>query len=642
MSESLAEIQATGDQTPYRGIDLPEVRLDCEQRANGSLLLRNRDPLPAPAGNLVERVFHFARQAPNTTMIAQRDKASGDWIKLSYGDAKRHIEAIAQWFFNRGQTQNERLLILSGNSIAHAMLKWGAMAAGVVSCPVSSNYALMGGDYQRLKHVIELIKPTVIFAETAEPYRRIFRELNLLPEANSGNATPLIISTEAQVISTEAVAYQSLLATPIDANTASRITQLSPDTPAFYMLTSGSSGVPKAVIQTHRMHNTNMQQAQYLFALVMAPGKNVLDWLPWSHVSGMSMLFLAALHGMAFYIDEGKPMPALFKETLRNLREIPVPSFCNVPNGYAMLVEALEADAELRKTFFSELRLLIYGGAALAQPVYDRLQAMAIAETGQRIFLTSGYGLTETAAGCMSIFFDSNKVGIGLPLPGLDLKLVPLATADQSERFEVRISGDNISPGYLDLPDATKAAFDEEGYFKTGDTARFHNPDNYREGLAFAGRLSDEFKLGTGTWVLAGLLRVRFLEALSPALTDVIVCGNGRNCLAVLGVANPKGLQKIADSDSQELPTLYKNTRVIDFLRKAITQYNRNNPGSSTAIYRFAFTRQMPSAARYEISDKGSINQALAAENREHEVEQLYSESPPEAVLVFDNEIGGH
>jgi feruloyl-CoA synthase len=356
----------------------------------------------------------------------------------------------------------------------------------------------------------------------------------------------------------------------------------------------------------------------------------MLDWLPWSHVSGSFNLFAAAVFGGTLYIDDGKPAPGLFNETIRNLREISVPYFCNVPAGFAVLVDALEADEALRKSFFRKLRMILYGGAGLPQPILDRLQNMAVQETGCRIFMTTGYGATETASGCMAIYWDTDKVGIGLPMPGLEMKLVPM-----DDRYEVRLRGDNVMPGYLDNPESTATSFDEEGYYRTGDAARFHDKNDVAQGLYFAGRLAEEFKLGTGTWVYGGQVRAALVAALAPAITDLLLCGVGRDYLAVLGIPNLTGLRDIDGRPDAEISDLVQSPEVSTFLQRALLDYNMAYPASSKKIRRFSFMREAPSAARHELSDKGTLNQLIASENRSGEIDDLYAPEPGQHVLVF-------
>jgi feruloyl-CoA synthase len=339
--------------------------------------------------------------------------------------------------------------------------------------------------------------------------------------------------------------------------------------------------------------------------------EDMLDWLPWSHVSGACNQFATLCSGGVFYIDAGRPIPGMFEESLRNLREIPPCFYINVPFGYAMLVDALEADADLRQRFFSRLRLALYGGAGLPQALYDRFQRLAVETIGHRIFFTTGYGATETASGCMSIYFPTEEVGIGLPMPGTALKLVP-----HGPRYEVRIRGQIVTPGYLSNAEANRDIFDDEGYYRTGDTAQFHDPADVGKGLKFAGRLAEDFKLGTGTWVTAGRLRAEVLEAMAPLLADVVVCGENLPYVALL--AWPKA------AASPELEAE---------LARRLAVYNAGR-GTSERVERIVLLGEPPSADQHEVSDKGTINQRVALARRAADVERLYADPPASAVIL--------
>ena len=610
---------------PCREVKLPPVRMDLDKRPDGSILLRASDPLRDFDPNILRNFLSLAAKQPDKTLYAQRNRETdgslGDWNRISFQQGRKTVESIGQWLLNQGLENQDTVLIISGNSIAHAMIRLGSMAAGVSVCPISANYALMGGAYERIRYVIDLVQPKIIFAETGGPYDAALQACDLTDR--------IVISCQADQLSVDAVPYESLVATTPGVEIQNAIKQSDPDAHAVYMLTSGSTGMPKAVIQTQRMLSTNLHQAFQTLGHASGWDDVMLDWLPWSHVSGAFNLLAAAVFGGTLYIDDGKPAPGLFKETIRNLREIAVPYFCNVPAGFAVLVDVLEADESLRKNFFSKLRMILYGGAGLPQPILDRLQTMAIQETGYRIFMTTGYGATETASGCMAIFFDTDKVGIGLPMPGLEAKLVP-----QGDRYEVRLRGDNVMPGYLHNAKGTAKSFDEEGFYRTGDAARFHDEDDVTQGLYFAGRLAEEFKLGTGTWVYAGQVRAKLIEALSPAIGDLLLCGIGRDYLATLGVPNLAGLREIAGAPDDTLAELTTNEKVLDHLRQCLQTYNAANPASSMRIRRFSFMREAPSAARHELSDKGTLNQLIASENRADEIDELYAPSPGQRVLV--------
>jgi feruloyl-CoA synthase len=358
------------------------------------------------------------------------------------------------------------------------------------------------------------------------------------------------------------------------------------------------------------MVTANVAQARQVLSRTANWSDAMLDWLPWSHVSGACNQFASLGSGGHFYIDGGRPMPGLFEESIENLRDIPPSFYINVPFGYAMLVEHLERDADFRERFFSQLRLCLYGGAGLSQSLYDRFQRLAVDTVGERIFFTTGYGATETASGCMSIYFPTEEVGIGLPMPGIELKLVP-----QGARYEIRIRGQVITPGYLDKPELNREIFDDEGFYRTGDTAQFHDPHDIQKGLKFAGRLAEDFKLATGTWIAAGRLRAELLEATAPLLTDVVVCGENRDYVAVLAWGRTPG------------------ANIREDLARRLAAFNAGR-GQSERIGRVKLLTEPPSADQHEVSDKGTINQRVTMMRRAADVEQLYTNSPADDLIV--------
>lgn len=608
----------------YRQNTLPTVKLDVTRHADGTITLKSQYELIGFDPIIARNFFAQVAKQPDKTVYAQRERLAdgsrGEWRRLSFREAGQQVESIAQWLLDLGLKPRDTVLLVSGNSINHALLRLGCLAAGVCACPISMNYGLGGGEFTRLKYVLDLVKPKVIFAEDSALYSAALKAIDL-----SGRT---VVTANPAAAGVSSVAVEALLQHPATPAVQQGLQIADPDEHAVYVLTSGSTGMPKAVVQTQRMLSTNMFQAYQTLASMSGWDDVMLDWLPWSHVSGAFNLLAAAVFGGSLYIDEGKPAPGLFNETLRNLREISVPYFCNVPAGFAWLVDALEQDADLRKTFYSKLRMVLYGGAGLPQPILDRLQKMAIDETGHRIFMTSGYGATETASGCMAIYYDTDKVGIGLPMPGLEVKLVP-----NGDRYELRLRGDNIMPGYLHNPEATAKSFDDEGYYRTGDAARFHDDRDHTKGLYFAGRLNEEFKLNTGTWVYAGQVRARAIEALAPAVVDLLLCGLGYDYLAVLGVPSLPGLREIAGEPQATLAELAVHPKVTAHIQSRLQAHNKAFPASSTAIRRFAFMQEPPNAAKHELSDKGSLNQSIAADNRPAEIAALYATEPSRGII---------
>jgi feruloyl-CoA synthase len=590
---------------------------------DGSIWLAHGQPLEPFDGLFITHIERQARAQPTKTAYARRGPggavAGAAWREVSYAELHDRVRRIAGWFAAR-EARGQVLLLLTGNSIEHAVLRLGAIAAGVIVCPVSAGYIAAGGDFARLAYVRDLVRPRYVFAESA---------------GSLGAAAALFDAGAHTLLCADAALPGDL---PLPAHSLAELETGAPlegdgggdpEAPAAYMLTSGSTGRPKAVVQSQRMILANLHQARQVLGRAAGWSEYMLDWLPWSHVSGAFNLYAAAVFGGSLYIDDGKPVAGLFDETVANLREMALPYFCNVPLGYGWLVDALRDDAALRRTFFSKLRLMLYGGAGLSQPVMDALQNMAVEETGCRVMMTTGYGLTESASGCMAIYFPTDRVGIGLPMPGLETRLVPL----ERDRYEIRLRGPNVMTGYLDNPEATAAAFDAEGCFRTGDAARFHEPDDPAQGLAYAGRLVEEFKLSSGTWVRSGAVRAELIAALSPAVGDVLLCGLNEDYLAALLVPSPAGLRSVSGEDSEDLSALCAHPAVRAFLAEKLAAYNARYPGNSTAVARVAFMRRLPDPQRHEISDKGTINQRIAADNRDDEIAALYADEPAEHVV---------
>ncbi|MDA5193841.1 AMP-binding protein [Govanella unica] len=590
---------------PYRKVSFPSAAMNAEWREDGTIIVSPVTSLEAFVPSISSGLQRRAAHEPERMFLAQRKGLDRQWQFKTNADIKRETDAVAQWLLNLSIEGQRPMLILSANSIEHAVMRFGAMSAGVPICPVSVNYARIKGSYERLRHVVELIRPAVVFADDTAFYKDALESIDF--------ADALIVTQHPESLSVPAVSYEAVLSTPVQAGLDDHIKALDPDAPAAYMLTSGSTGKPKAVIQTQRMMATNIQQALQVMREANGWADLVLDWMPWSHVAGTSNLLGTLMGGGSFYIDDGKPLPGLFEESIRNLKEIPVRYFSNVPAGYAMLADALERDDDLRRIFFSQLRLFLYGGAGLSQPLYDRLQRMAIESTGERIFFTTGYGATETTSGSMSIYYHSEEVGIGLPLPGTTVKLVPYG-----DRYEVRMKGDVVTPGYLNMPEKNAEIFDDEGFYKLGDAARFIDPDNLQRGFAFAGRLAEEFKLDTGTWVSGGVVRAEALKALDPLAREALVCGERRAYIALL----------IWPSEATigDIPA---------FVRERLRSYNATHGQKSMRIERVMFLSEPPSVDAHEVSEKGSINQLLALQRRAADVERLYADHPDDSVIVI-------
>ena len=596
----------------FRQTDFLPVDLAVERRADGSIVLRSRIALQEFEPCLPRVIATQAARLGDKPYLVQRRGPQRVWTPHSYAETKRDTDAIAQWLLDRGIARDRPILLLSGNSVAHALVKFGGMAAGVPACPVSANYGLMDANFTRLRHVVQLTRPGVVFVENAKPFARALEQVDF------GDAVILTATPDDAPGGAESLA--NVLATRVTGAVAERIAALRGDDHAAYMLTSGSTGPPKAVVQTYANIAANIAQALQTIGTAAGWHGTTMDWLPWNHVSGAFGKMLTMVAGGTLYIDEGKPVPGpMWQESLRNLREVAGSYYVNVPLGYQLLVEALEADDDLRRTFFRDLKVLLYGGAGLPQPIYERLQRLAVSTIGQRIMLISAYGSTETTSGCLAIHFETDKVGLGVPMPGIRVKLVPVDT-----RYEVRIAGPVVTPGYLRDPQRTAESRDEEGYYRMGDLAVFHDPQRPEQGLAFAGRLAEEFKLGSGTWVCGGQLRAELLKQLAPLVDELVLCGEGHTNIGVLAWPNRTALESAGVAALQGT------------IRERLAAHNAANPGASTSVRRLLLLQDPPNAGAHELSDKGTVNRSAVLMRRAADVERLYAEPPAADVIKLD------
>ncbi len=598
---------------PFRPVKFPDVDLIVDKHSDGSIRIKTvAEEISLGYETVIDGLEKAAREQPNKVAIAERRSGLtangeiGQWQETSFEVFFAHVNAAAEYLLNLGGGSDTPVMIISGNSVAHAVVRFAALAIGAPIVPLSENYALLGASsgFQRLKYAESFIKPRFVFAENeayAEAAKVFDKDVHIIsktPHAFGGNVHE----------------YQLMLNTKISSRLEDRKKSLNPDAAAAYVLTSGSTGKPKAVVQTNRMMIAWVKLMWWIMQDTGAWDEELLEWLPWSHVSGLHVSIAANLVGASLYIDKGRPLLGRFDETIANIRSLNLRYFTNVPSGYSMLATALEQDIALRDAFFKNMRVMLFGGAGLPQDVYDRVQKLAVEATGYRIHIISGYGATETTSGCTSTYYEVDEVGsIGLPGPGVELKLVPYA-----DRYELRVKAPIVTSGYLGREELNSKVFDGEGYFCTGDACTFKITDYPEGGLNFAGRMSEEFKLSNGTWVAANDLRTDVLRALSPYVFEVLICGENRDHIGVLAWPNP----------AMGVPSLEK-------MEELIGAFNVNNVGSSRKICKFAFLMTPPLLENGEMTDKGTVNQRLSMSLREEDVKALFAATETQNVLSF-------
>lgn len=577
----------------------------------------DQDLAPYPE-RLTDRLRHWAERQPDHIWMAQRERQLtgsgalelGDWRVVRYGQAWSQARRLAQALLDRGLSADRPVAILSENSLTHALLALGCMVAGVPYVPVSPAYSLISKDYAKLRHVLHTVTPGLVFADDARYAAAI--------QATVDAQTEVVLS-EGGIPGRRVTRFDDLLATPDTPAVDLAIAGTGPDTIAKFLFTSGSTQLPKAVINTHRMLCANQQQAAQ--AHIIDEPLVLVDWLPWNHTFGGNNNFgMVLFHGGTLYIDDGKPTPALMNETLRNLREIAPTVYFNVPTGFEAIANAMRSDERLRKTLFSKVRMFLYAGAAMSQDIWDSLYESAEREIGQRIAILSGLGMTETAPHGLIGSSPRMRAGeLGLPGPGLEIKLV-----DCDGKTEIRYRGPNVTPGYWRAPQASAAAFDEEGFFKSGDAVKWIDASDIHQGLKFDGRIAEDFKLATGTFVSVGPLRAKVIAAGAPYIQDVVLTGLNQKEVGamVFTTARVRELSGLpADAD---LADVLKDPAVLNEFQKILDALAQTATGSATRVARMCLLSQPPSIDKGEVTDKGSINQRAVLTHRAEMVERLH------------------
>jgi feruloyl-CoA synthase len=620
-------LQVKPELPPFKPLPQKAPDLAVDRKPDGIVYIGSRHPLGTMARSIAHILEERAALHPERNFIGQRqplpDGKTGDWKYITYGEANARANAVAQALLNRGLGPDAPLMVLSGNSIPHAVMMLGAMKARVPLAPVSVAYSLMSGDHSKLKHVFETAKPKMIFAEQGPLYARALAALPL-------DGVEVVTAMPAPDI--KSTSYDDLLRTNVSADVAASLDKINHDTVAKYLFTSGSTGMPKGVIQTHGMMCATIAASEGLRTEAPDPNEipQSLEWMPWNHISAGNIGFNGNMNaGGTVHLDAGKPLPGMFDETIRNLREISPLVFGSAPIAFGWLADAMERDTVLRDNFFRRMRYVGYGGATLSQDIYERIQALSIASTGQRIPLTTMYGATETQ-GVTVVHWLTERVGlIGLPLPGITLKLVP-----NGQKFEVRVKGPTVTPGYLGRPDLTQKAFDDEGYYSLGDAAKFLDENDPAQGLVFDGRVTEDFKLDSGTWVSVGTLRAHAVAAASPLLQDCVVCGQDKPFVGILAWPVISVAKEVAGDPSLSGPdAIIAAPKVREFVAKHFAAFNKAASGSSGRVKRVILMSEPPSVDGHEITDKGYVNQRATMERRHALVEKLYQNPPPSDVI---------
>jgi feruloyl-CoA synthase len=595
---------------PTRAVKLGRPEMRFTHQTDGTILVESPEPLGPYPARLTERLLHWAETAPNRVFMAQRD-ADDVWQSITYGETLTKIRAIGQFLLDRALSPERPVVILSGNDLEHALLGLACLHVGIPYAPLSVPYSTVSTDFERLRHIVDLLQPGLVFAADAALF---------------GRAIAAVVSEDTDIVLTRGAIpgrrhtpFADLLAIQATEAVDAAFARVGPDTIAKFLFTSGSTGLPKGVINTQLMLCSNQQMLLEALPFMADTPPVILDWLPWNHTFGGNHNFgLVLYNGGSMYLDDGAPTAAGMARSVRNLREIAPTVFFNVPKGYEELVAYLRREPALRERFFSRLELMFYASAGLAQHVWDELDELGIATTGERVVMLTGLGATETAPFALVCRPEVTGSGIvGLPVPGMSLKLVP-----EGDRLEARVRGPNITPGYWRNKAQTEAAFDDEGFYKFGDALKFVDPDDPDKGFRFDGRISENFKLATGTWVHVGALRARAVAAFAPYARDVVVAGHDQDDVAVLVVPDPPACEGL------------RGAALLARLRPLLNAFAATGTGSASRVVRAALLEAPLSIDRGEITDKGSLNQRAVLKSQAALVADLYVDPPPAHVLV--------
>jgi feruloyl-CoA synthase len=605
-----------------RAVNLRKSGATMERRPDGSFIIRPEEKLEAYPRVLTERLIHWAKIEPDRVLAAKRGP-DGAWRYLHYGEALEKVRSLGQAFLDRGLSTERPVAIFSDNDLEHLLLMFAGLHVGVPTASIAPAYSLISTDFAKLNHVMKLLRPGLVFVSSGEHYRR---------------ALEAAVDSDIEVVFTEhgsprrkSISFDELASTPDTPVVEKAHAAIQPDDIAKFLFSSGSTGLPKAVINTHRMICSNQQMILQGFRFLSEAPPVIVDWMPWNHTAGGNHnTGMTLYNGGTLYIDDGRPTTQGIAETVRNLREIAPTVYFNMPRGYDLLLGYFRDDKHLRESFFSRLKFMFYAGAALAQPLWDAYRTMMMEVCGERVLMATGLGATETAPMALQCTWDSERAGaIGIPMPGVEAKVVP-----HGDKMEIRVKGPNVTPGYWRDPELTRNAFDEEGYYKFGDAVKFIDVNDVNKGLMFDGRLAEDFKLASGTFVNVGPLRNRIIHWFAPYVVDAVISGHDRNFLGMLVVPNLEACRTLAALPATATPAeILRHDAVTSKFTSLLESFAAQATGNSNRVERAVLLEASPSLDRGEITDKGSLNQRVILEHRAEIVHDIYAPASSPRVL---------
>ncbi|MHA7880255.1 MAG: feruloyl-CoA synthase [Saccharospirillum sp.] len=606
----------------FKDVDIGTGTVELIRQADGSQILRNIEPLGDYPDAIMSRLDYWAGVAPDRVMVARRN-AAGQWVEVTYAQAYDQVRALAQALLDRGLSTEHPLVILSGNSIEHLLLAFAAMYVGIPYAPISPAYCLVSKDFGKARYICELLTPGLYMVD---------RVADFAPALANFAADKEVIAVDPAGYDGKVTAFADLLNTPVTDVVDRAHAAVTPDTIAKFLFTSGSTGMPKGVINTNRMLCSNQEMLASNMRFLRTQPPVLVDWLPWNHTfGGNHNVGIVLYNGGSLYIDDGKPVPGLIDITLQNLREVSPTVYFNVPKGFEFLADRLEQEDDLRKRFFRDLNLMFFAGASLSQHVWDKLDAMAFKTIGAKIGMGTGLGATETAPSAMFASLEESQSGvIGTPALGVEIKLV-----ENGGKLELRVKGPNVMPGYWRQPDVTAKSFDEQGYYKLGDAGKFIDPEKPQRGMRFDGRISEDFKLDTGTWVSVGPLRAKVIEAGAPLIKDVVIAGLDKPYVAMMVFTDEEQCRKLSGLGADaSLTDVLDSSPVRTHFKAVLKHLAETSTGSSNRVRRAILLEEPPRLDAHEITDKGSINQRSVLENRAELVADLFSNTHSDRVIT--------